>query len=205
MSPATPATPASPDAQAGVTEGGRRFASITFPVARMAMVARWKPVHLGHAAVLRGLSDAASEVLIGIGSSNKYDARNPFTAAETAEMIRRLLAGRTNYQLIEVPDLGNGPRWRLMVRDLMGPLDAFVTANDYVHGLMADLYPVIHPASLVAPRDRSRMTGTQVRRSMLAGGEAWQDLLPRCVADYLIEHHLVERFRREFADPASEI
>lgn len=193
----------SQDAIAGAPAAGRRYAEVSLPVERIAMVARWKPVHLGHAAVLRGLSDAAAEVLIGIGSSNKYDRRNPFTAAETAEMIRRILAGRANYQLIEVPDLGNGPRWRLMVRDLMGPLDAFVTANDYVHGLMQDLYPVIHPASLVAPRDRSRLTGTQVRQAMLHGGDGWQALVPRCVADYLIEHNLVERFRREFPDPES--
>jgi nicotinamide-nucleotide adenylyltransferase len=43
------------------------------------MVARWKPVHRGHAVVLRALSDRAEQALIGIGSSNRYDSRNPFT------------------------------------------------------------------------------------------------------------------------------
>lgn len=187
-------------AESDVGSDPPRQSPVTLPVESIAMVARWKPVHLGHAAVLRGLSDAAGRVVIGIGSSNKYDARNPFSAAETSEMIRRVLAGRTNYTLIEVPDLGNGPRWRLMVRDLFGPLDAFVTANDYVRSLMQDLYPLLHPAALVAPRDRSRLTGTQVRRAMLAGGSDWQALVPRCVADYLIENGLVERLRREFPE-----
>lgn len=179
------------------------------PVHRIAMVARWKPVHLGHAAVLRGLSDAAEHALIGIGSSNQHNRDNPFSAAETADMIRRVLAGRQNYSLFEVPDLGNGPKWRLMVRDLIedqlralgGSLGAFVTANDYVQALMQDLYPVIHPVHLVAPRDRTRLSGTDVRHAMLRGGEDWRALVPRCVADYLDEHHLVERFRREFPMP----
>jgi nicotinamide mononucleotide adenylyltransferase len=33
------------------------------------MVARWKPGHLGHAAVLQGLARIADHALIGIGSS----------------------------------------------------------------------------------------------------------------------------------------
>lgn len=190
----------SQDAATSPPSPARRFAKIQLPVERIAMVARWKPVHLGHAAVLRGLSDAGRQVIIGIGSSNKYDARNPFSAAETAAMIGRVLAGRSNYTVIEVPDLGNGPKWRLMVRELCGPLDAFVTANDYVHGLMEEFYPIVHPAALLDPRDRSRLTGTQVRRAMLAGGDDWQKLVPRCIADYLIEQKLLDRFRREFPD-----
>ena len=53
------------------------------------MVARWKPVHLGHAAVLRALCDRGEQALIGVGSANRYDARNPFTVAETREMLLR--------------------------------------------------------------------------------------------------------------------
>jgi len=187
----------------------REAGEVRLPVARIAMVARWKPVHLGHAAVLRGLSDNAEHALIGIGSSNQYNRDNPFSAAETAAMIRRVLAGRDNYSLFEVPDLGNGPKWRLLVRDLIeaqlathgGSMGAFVTANDYVRTLMQGIYPVIHPVQLVAPRDRTRLTGSDVRQAMLRGGDEWRRLVPRCVAEYLDENHLVDRFRREFPAP----
>lgn len=196
------------DSQPGADSAGTACdeTPVRLPVERIAMVARWKPVHLGHAAVLRGLSDAAQHALIGIGSSNRHDADNPFSAAETQDMIRRVLAGRDNYSLFEVPDLGNGPKWRLLVRDLIeeqlatrgGRLGAFVTANDYVRDLMQGIYPVVHPIVIVAPRDRTRLTGTAVRKAMLQGGDDWRRLVPRCVADYLDEHNLVERFRREF-------
>src|SRR5262245_32953327 len=116
---------------------------------RMAIVARWKPVHLGHAAVLGGMLSVAETVLIGIGSSNRYDAQNPFTAVETADMLRLVLTGRENFTLLEIPDLGDGPRWRAMVRDLLGPLDLFVTANDYVHELMREVYEIVHPVAFV--------------------------------------------------------
>mgnify|MGYP002750839863 CR=1 FL=1 len=54
---------------------------------RIGMVARWRPVHLGHAPILRALCDRATHALIGIGSSNRYDFRNPFTLEETIDMI----------------------------------------------------------------------------------------------------------------------
>ena len=54
---------------------------------RIGMVARWRPVHRGHVPVLRALCDRAAQALIGIGSSNRYDLRNPFTLEETINMI----------------------------------------------------------------------------------------------------------------------
>ena len=166
-------------------------------VASLAMVARWKPVHVGHAAVLEALVDRADRVVVGIGSSNKYDVSNPFTADETADMIRAVLAGRDNYTLVEVPDLGHGPRWRAMVVDLFGPLDLFVTANAYVRGLLENDYRVVHPALLVRPERRVAVDGTLVRRRM-ARGEDWESLVPPPVAEILHDRGLVDRFRREF-------
>ena len=161
------------------------------------MIARWKPVHLGHAAVLEALVARAAHARIGIGSSNRYDASNPFTAAETVEMLRIALAGHGNFTLTGVPDLGHGPRWRRMVLDLFGPLDLFVTANGYVRNLLKDDYTVVHPSWLVSPERHVHVDGTMVRRRM-ARGEDWRALVPPAVARYLDDRGLVDRFRREF-------
>ncbi len=161
------------------------------------MVARWKPVHLGHAAVLRALVRSAETVLVGIGSSNRYDVRNPFTAEESEEMVRAALPSTDTLRFLRIPDLDDGPRWRLMVAELMGPLDLFVTANSYVRDLMTDLYSVVHPAWLVPPEERIRLDATMVRKAM-ARGDGWRTLVPTDVARYLDDHGLPERFRREF-------
>jgi nicotinamide-nucleotide adenylyltransferase len=171
--------------------------AISERVERLAMVARWKPVHSGHAAVLEALAARAGHVLVGIGSSNRYDVANPFTAAETAEMIRIALAGRDNFTILEVPDLGHGPRWRAMVSGMFGPLDLFVTANAYVRSLLEGDYRVVHPVLFVPPERRVAVDGTMVRRRM-ARGEAWEELVPPTVAAYLQDRGLVDRFRREF-------
>ena len=164
---------------------------------RIGMVARWKPVHLGHTPVLRALCEQAGHALIGSGSANRYNARNPFTLEETTDMLRLVLAGYDNYTLIPVPDLDDGPRWRLLILELFGPLDAFVTANPYVTHLLAEDYTLIKPVALVAEQHRIAIDGAMVRREM-ARGTGWEDLVAPEVAHYILERRLDERFRREF-------
>ena len=106
---------------------------------KIATVARWKPLHLGHAAMLEALLERAAggELLVGIGSANRYGPRNPFTLPETEGMLRAFLGPRGGgWRAVPVPDLDDGPRWRDLVLDLLGPLDLFVSANDYVRRLL---------------------------------------------------------------------
>ena len=161
------------------------------------MIARWKPVHLGQAAVLRALCSGAGHVLIGVGSSNRYNLRNPFTFAETESMLRLTLAEHSNYEIIPVPDLDDGPRWRAMVREMFGELDAFVSDNPYVANLMKDDYRLMRPVDWLDPAEHVRIDGTTVR-VLMAKGEGWQDWVPPRVAQYIEENKLDERFRRDF-------
>lgn len=167
------------------------------PYHRIGMTARWKPVHVGQVAVLRAMCLKAEHVVVGIGSSNRYNARNPFTLAETEEMLRLALEGQTNFEIIPVPDLDDGPRWRVMVKDLFGKLDLFVTDNPYVANLMKDIYRLARPVELVPFEERVRVDGSMVRARM-ARGERWQDWVPARCVEYIESRGLDERFRREF-------
>lgn len=164
-------------------------------VGRVAMIARWKPLHRGQVAVLDGLRARAGRLAIGIGSSNRLDLRNPFSAAETRAMLRLHLPEEV--PLLDVPDLGDGPRWAAMVREMLGELDLFVTANPYVWSLLRDTWPLCHPVHLVAPDRRVPIDGTMVRVAM-ARGEGWRELVTPEVAAFLDAHGLVDRFRRDF-------
>ncbi len=165
--------------------------------ARIGMIARWRPVHNGQAAVLRALCSNAREVLIGIGSSNRYNARNPFTLSETEDMLRLTLGDRDHYQLVSVPDLDDGPRWRSMVLDMFGALDLFVTDNPYVANLLKGDYPLARPVELVPLEERIRVDGSMVRAAM-ARGERWQAWVPESIAEYIQSNGLDVRFRQEF-------
>ena len=113
------------------------------------------------------------------------------------DMIGLVLAERENYTLIPVPDLDDGPRWRALVVELFGRLDAFVTANPYVAGLLAPDYRIVHPVDLVPAEERVPIDGTLVRREM-ARGDGWRALVPDDVAVYIEERGLDRRFRSTF-------
>ncbi|MCC6298379.1 MAG: hypothetical protein IT314_03715 [Anaerolineales bacterium] len=164
---------------------------------RIGMIARWKPVHVGHRVVLHALCDNGERALIGVGSSNRYNARNPFTFEETRDMLQLVLADFSNYQIIPVPDLDDGPRWRVMVKDLFGALDVFVTDNPYVTSLLKDDYRVIRPVGLIQPRERVPADGSGVRRAMAQGAD-WESLVPPVIAEYIKSNKLDVRFREEF-------
>ncbi len=163
----------------------------------LAIIARWKPVHLGHEAVLRAICRLSDRALIGIGSSNRYDCNNPFTAVESREMIEIVLEDFSNFELLEIPDLDDGPRWREMVISMMPELDYFLTDNPYVASLLADDYRIMRPVELLSPEDRVAVEGRMVRRAM-ARGDRWEDLLSEDVGAYLRKRGLDQRFRREF-------
>lgn len=164
---------------------------------RIGMVARWQPVHKGHVPVLRALCTQSTHALIGIGSSNKYNLRNPFTLEERVDMLQLVLAEWENYTLIPVPDLDDGPRWRALVKDLFGPLDLFVTANPSVSSLLSEEYNLIRPVELIPKNDQNRIDGRLVRQAM-ASNEDWLEFVPKRIADYIISNRLDIRFRQEF-------
>jgi nicotinamide-nucleotide adenylyltransferase len=166
-------------------------------VGRIGTIARWKPVHLGHLAALDAVLARGDEAVVGLGSTNRYDARNPWSPEETEAMLRAAIGARGHCRLLRVPDLGDGPRWKEMVADLFGPLDLFVTANTWVRDLLKDRYPIAHPVWLIPPERRIALNATMVRLEM-ARGEGWRAQVPPAVAAYLDGSGLVERFRREF-------
>ena len=173
-------------------------------IGRVGLIARFKPLHNGGALMLESVCEKAYHVVIGIGSSNKYNARNPFTVDESKEMIDRFLAGRfSNYSFVSVPDFGHipeysdGQKWREYILENYGELDHFITSNDYVRKLLEKDYDIIHPASLIPKEKQFMLRATQVRVEIARDGN-WKDLVPEKVAEYLEEKALVGRFRKEF-------
>ncbi|MBI5398576.1 hypothetical protein HZB03_03875 [Candidatus Woesearchaeota archaeon] len=168
------------------------------------VIGRFKPLHNGSALLLENVCASADSVLIGIGSSNKYNLRNPFTAEESEAMIRSVLSPRfSNYTIIHVPDFAHileyrdGHAWKDCVAKHFGARDHFVTGNRYVAELLKDTYAIVHPASLIPKETQFFLRATTVRMAM-ATGRDWQALVPPPVARYLESRNLVEHFRHEF-------
>ncbi len=161
-------------------------------------IGRFKPFHNGHAAMLESICANAGHVYIGLGSPNKYDLRNPFTAKESADMIDCVLKHKyKNYSFIEVPDFDDAILWRENTVKLFGSLDCFVTSNDYVVELLKSDYKIVHPFEIVSAEKLFPVTATRVRKLMSESCQ-WGNFVPQEVKEYILANRLDERFRKEF-------
>ncbi|MBU0666834.1 MAG: adenylyltransferase/cytidyltransferase family protein [Nanoarchaeota archaeon] len=174
-------------------------------------VGRFKPLHNGGALALDTLCDKADHLIIGIGSSNKYNLRNPYTPKESMEMIDAYLSQRhNNYSFKFVPDFAHlpefsdGQKWREFVVKEFGVLDYFVSGNNYVKNLLENDYKIIHPASLIPREKWIKLRATEVRYEMALKHD-WQRLVPVEVSDYIIKNSFDERFRDEFGKETIEV
>jgi len=168
------------------------------------IIGRFKPLHNGAALMFDYACKNSDKVIIGIGSSNKYDVRNPFTAEESRDMIDSYLSKRySNYSFLFIPDSGHipeysgGQEWRKYVLSNFGKLDYLFTGNRYVLELLKDDYCVMHPSSMIPRDDWFVISGTEVRINM-ARDKDWKNLVPKEVVEYIEHNNLDKRFRKEF-------
>ncbi|MFH1308195.1 MAG: hypothetical protein ABIH72_05060 [archaeon] len=170
---------------------------------KVGLIGRFKPLHKGAAIMLESVCENSEQLIIGIGSCNKYNSRNPFTAEESEEMIKLTLKNYANYKVIHIPDFAHipeyadGGKWREYVKEKFGNLDYFVTANPYVAELLQDSYKILHPSLIIPKRKHVKLKATQVRLEM-ALGDSWKTQVSEEVADYLEKNQIIERFRKEF-------
>lgn len=170
------------------------------------VIARFKPLHNGAATMLKYAAKNYDELVVGIGSANKYDLRNPFTIDQTHQMVDAYLQTLdVSYKIVHIDDFGHrkefadGKRWKHEILSNFLDVDDFITSNPYVAHLLEDTYTIVHPADLIPKYDWVRLRATQVRLAM-AENTNWQQLVPPVIAKYIQENNLDYRFRKEFGD-----
>jgi nicotinamide mononucleotide adenylyltransferase len=168
------------------------------------LVGRFKPLHLGAGVLLEEACEQAEHLTIGIGSCNKYNLRNPFTADESEAMIKEFLTPKyNNFTIIKIPDFAHipeyadGNKWRETIKETFGNLDFFITGNDYVTKLLCGDYRIMPPFIFIPKEKQIKLKATLVRVEMARYGD-WKSLMPEKVAHYLEKNGLVDRFREEF-------
>lgn len=168
-------------------------------------VGRFRPLHLGAATMLEVLCEQAYKVLIGIGSSNKYDIRNPFYPDEVKHMMDLYLSQYfKNYEIKFILDFGHIPKYRYghrWIKEIIaqfGKLDAFVTGNEYTKKLLEPHFKIISSYDVTDNRDHINVKGTYVRY-LMALGDDYKPLVPKIIIPYL-ESGLVQRMRKEFGE-----
>lgn len=161
------------------------------------MVGRFQPFHLGHMGLVGQALSMYEEVVVAVSSAQyNYLPRDPFTAGERVEMVRRALASEgpdgalSRCIALPIDDRPDNAAWAAHLRSALPPFGAVLSGNPYVELLLSDAGARVDRPEMV---ERGRYVGSGIRAMMARGDGAWKGLVPRAVAEYIGEIGGAER------------
>jgi len=150
------------------------------------LIGRFQPFHIGHLEVIKTISRQCDRLIVGIGSAQlSHTFENPFTAGERHLMINRALhdEGLDNYFLVPMVDINRYAVWVAHVQSLVPPFQDVYTNTPLTRRLFEEAGYNVRSAPLF---NREVYSGTEIRKRIISGKE-WEHLVPKGVAETIIE------------------
>lgn len=143
--------------------------------------------------IIRQIAKQAEKIIIGIGSSQfANESRNPFSAAERQEMIKRAMkeVGVKNYKIVEIADIPEDDLWVRHVKKIVGKFDMSWSGDESVIRLFKKAG---EPVTII--KKFPGLSATRIRR-LICRGLPWRRFVPSSVIKYLDEIKGVSRIRK---------
>ena len=159
-------------------------------------VGRFQPFHLGHLDAIKYVLKEVDELVIVIGSAQySHNTNNPFTAGERLIMVRKaLLEAGVDYSklwIVPVPDVHLHMLWVSAVEGYTPKFHALYSNEPLTRRLFMEAGYQVKDVPLF---DRKVYVSTIVREKMIKD-ESWTKLVPKSVADFILEIDGVNRLR----------
>ncbi|MGH9933655.1 MAG: nicotinamide-nucleotide adenylyltransferase [Nitrososphaerales archaeon] len=160
------------------------------------LVGRFQPFHLGHLKAVKFAMSKVDMLWIIIGSAQKsHEPRNPFTAGERLVMIKMTLDGEKvnpkKWLAVPVNDVNDHSRWTDQI-DLLIPRYDVVFTNDPFSTMLFRKHK--KKVVKVPMLKRKFLSATEVRKR-IASGKNWKELVPKQVAEMIMEINGVNRIK----------
>jgi nicotinamide-nucleotide adenylyltransferase len=150
------------------------------------IIGRFQPFHKGHFEVIKTIANDCDAIVIGIGSAElSHTIDNPFTAGERHLMISRALKeeGLNEFYIVPIVDIHRYAVWVSHVESLVPPFNAIYSNNPLTRRLFREAGYEVRNSPLY---NREMYSGTEIRRRIIEG-ENWEDLVPKGVAEVIME------------------
>ncbi|MCX8150671.1 MAG: nicotinamide-nucleotide adenylyltransferase [Candidatus Bathyarchaeota archaeon] len=159
-------------------------------------VGRFQPFHLGHLDAIQSILKEVEEIVIVIGSSQySHNIHNPFTAGERLVMIRSALEEAkvdfTRIWVVPVPDVHLHMMWVSAVEGYTPKFQIVYSNEPLTRRLFMEAGYKVKNIPLF---ERQIYSSTAVREKILLD-ENWRTLVPKSVANFIMEIDGVNRLR----------
>jgi nicotinamide-nucleotide adenylyltransferase len=159
-------------------------------------VGRFQPFHLGHLDAIQHVLKEVDELVVVIGSAQySHNTNNPFTAGERLVMVRKALqeAGMdySNLWIVPVPDVHLHMLW---VSAIVGYTPKFnvLYSNE---PLTKRLFMEAGFEVKTTPLFKRKVYMSTIIREKMIKDDSWTELVPKSVADFILEIDGVNRLR----------
>lgn len=147
------------------------------------VIGRFQPFHKGHKFLIEEALKICDKIYIGIGSSNKSDEKNPYSAKDRMSHIKKFLKEEhLEERVIKVLKLYDNPDddvWFENLYKKIGPFDVTVGNNPWNNGII-ERHGI--PAVYIGFHKRHILEGIKIR-DLMKQNKKWEDRVPQ----YLIE------------------
>ncbi len=179
-----------------INAGESHSKQVSKMVYRGLYVGRFQPFHLGHLDAIKHVLEEVDELVIVIGSAQySHNTTDPFTAGERLVMVRKaLLEADVDYSklwIVPVPDVHLHMLWVSAVVGYTPKFSVLYSNEPLTKRLFMEAGFEVKTTSLFK---RKIYMSTIVREKMLKD-DSWTELVPKSVADFILEIDGVNRLR----------
>jgi nicotinamide-nucleotide adenylyltransferase len=165
-------------------------------VTRGLYVGRFQPFHIGHLDAIKAVLKEVDELVIVIGSAQySHKPNNPFTAGERLAMVRHALQeakiADNKVWIVPVPDVHLHMLWVSAVEGYTPKFTLVFTNEPLTRRLFCEAGYEVRNIHLF---ERQMYMSTIVREKMLKD-ESWRELVPKSIADFILDIDGVNRVR----------
>ena len=179
-----------------INAGEPHVKQVSIMVSRGLYVGRFQPFHMGHLDAIKYALKEVDELVIVIGSAQySHNVNNPFTAGERLVMVRQAVseAGVEDSKrwIVPVPDVHLHMLWVSAVEGYTPKFNVVFSNEPLTKRLFMEAG---YPVKTIPYFERKLFMSTVVREKMIRG-EDWCELVPKSVADFILEIDGVNRLR----------
>ena len=177
-------------------------------IERLFIPQRTQPPHKGHISMLEAACNQATEVVIGIGSANVTDYKNPYTAVERELMLRKSLEdlGVTNYSFVHIPDFEKDAEWMQYVQK-HAKLDyqtTILSGNSWVENIFGrEGYQTVQPDKIIRG-ELVDISATRLREMIINDDEIWKEYAASGTLHYFERLGGKERIAKFYKEGANQ-
>ncbi|HUQ85357.1 MAG TPA: adenylyltransferase/cytidyltransferase family protein [Candidatus Limnocylindrales bacterium] len=135
------------------------------------VIGRFQPLHWGHIYLIHKALEMSKSVVIGIGSSNTADEKNPFPALQRHLLLERTLnregiRSRIN-NIVHLTDHDDDNQWLQRTVYRTGEVEAVVGNNQWVNGIFENAgFQTVE----IPMYKRQIYKGEEIRRNLRSAG-----------------------------------